>query len=151
MIGIGVVAILALAGCSQGASETAISTSAAPVLDCPGARAAMDDYSTALRYLATSIEAGDAMSAVGASDTMTFALDQLEASLPELPESGDSFLDASRAVALQVKESVAQSPEMTGLLGELTSAFADPAFADGGGAIDAYVDDVCPEASPSAS
>lgn len=153
MIGILVAATLGIAGCSQGSTEQAASPSSAPAptLDCPGARTAMDDYSTALSDLATSIEAGDAMSAVAAADAMSYALDQLEASLPDLPASGDSFLSASRAVALTVKESAAQSPEMTGLLGQLTEAFADPAFADGGEAIDVYVDDVCPEASPPAS
>lgn len=145
------VAILGIAGCSQGTSEQAASSSAAPALDCTGARTAMDDYSTALGNLATSIEAGDAMSAVAAADAMSYALDQLEASLPELPASGDAFLGASRAVALQVKESAAQSPEMSGLLGQLTSAFADPAFADGGEAIDTYVAQECPEPGPSSS
>lgn len=112
---------------------------------------AMDDYSVALRSLAESLESGDAMSAIGAADAMTFALDQLEGSLPGIPPAGDAFLDASRAVALQVKQSVADSPEMSGLVGELTQSFADPAFAEGGEAIDAYADQVCPEASPSAS
>lgn len=149
-IGILLAATLGIAGCSQGSTEQAAS-SGAPVLDCALAQTAMDDYSIALRDLATSIEAGDAMSAVAAADAMSYALDQLEASLPEMPASGDAFLDASRAVALQVKESAAQSPEMTGLLGELTTAFADPAFADGGEAIDTYVSEVCPEASPSGS
>ena len=112
---------------------------------------AMDDYSVALRSLAESLEAGDAMSAIGAADAMSFALDQLEAALPSIPPDGDAFLDASRAVSLQVKQSAADSPGMEGLLGELTQSFADPAFAEGGEAIDAYADEVCPEATPSSS
>lgn len=112
---------------------------------------AMDDYSVALRSLAESIESGDAMSAIGAADAMSFALDQLEGALPGIPPGGDAFLDASRAVALQVKQSAADSPGMEGLLGELTQSFADPAFAEGGEAIDSYADQVCPEASPSSS
>ncbi|MFM1966227.1 MAG: hypothetical protein RL134_1952 [Actinomycetota bacterium] len=149
---IGVSAMLAITGCSQGASDaTAPSSSApsasAPVLDCAAARLAMDDYSVALTDLATSIEAGDAMSAVAAADAISYSLDQLQASLPEMPAEGDAFVTASRAVALKVKESAAASPQMTGLLAELTSAFADPAFAQSGEAIDAYVGQACPEAS----
>lgn len=87
------------------------------------------------------------MSAIGAADTMSFALDQLESALPGMPAAGDSFLDASRAVAVQVKQAAAESPAMDGLIGELAQSFADPAFAGGGDAIDAYVDEVCPEAS----
>jgi len=71
------------------------------------------------------------------------------AALPGIPAAGQGFLGASRAVALQVKQSAADSPQMTGLLGELTTAFSDPAFADGGDAIDAYADQVCPEPSSS--
>lgn len=112
---------------------------------------AMDDYSVALKSLAESLQSGDAMSAVGAADAMSFALDQLEGALPGIPPGGDAFLDASRAVALQVKQSAAESPAMEGLLGEVTQSFADPAFAEGGDAIDAHADEVCPEASPSAS
>ena len=86
----------------------------------------MDDYSVALRSLAESLESGDSMSAIGAADAMSFALDQLEGALPGIPPGGDAFLDASRAVALQVKQSAADSPGMEGLLGELTQSFADP-------------------------
>lgn len=109
----------------------------------------MDDYSVALSDLATSLEAGDAMSAVAAADAMSYALDQLEGALPGIPAPGQGFLEASRAVALKVKQSAADSPEMSGLLGELTADFSDPAFAQGGDAIDAYADQACPE--PSAS
>ena len=115
------------------------------------ARTAMDDYSVALTDLATSLEAGDAMSAVAAADAMSYSLDQIEGALPGIPAPGQGFLVASRAVALQVKQSAADSPAMTGLLGELTSAFSDPAFAEGGDAIDAYADQVCPEPSSSAT
>ena len=111
----------------------------------------MDDYSVALSDLATSIEAGDAMSAVAAADAMSYSLDQLESALPGIPEAGQGFLAASRAVAIQVKQSAADSPQMTGLLGELTSAFSDPAFAEGGAAIDEYADQVCPSMSPAPS
>ena len=148
---VGVAAILALTGCSQGASDATTPSSSAPVLDCAAASLAMEDYSVALADLATSIEAGDAMSAVAAADAISYSLDQLEASLPDMPVEGDAFLSASRAVALKVKESAAASPEMTGLLGELTAAFADPAFAQGGEAIDGYVAQVCPEVSSEAS
>lgn len=144
------VAVVALAGCSSSV-ESSPPASPSPTLNCAVARMAMDDYSVALRSLAESIESGDTMSAIGAADAMSFALDQLEGALPGIPSGGDAFLDASRAVALQVKQSAADSPGMEGLLGELTQSFADPAFAEGGDAIDAYADEVCPEASPSAS
>ena len=111
----------------------------------------MQDYSTSLTNLASSLQAGDAMSAVAAADGMSYALDQLQRALPGMPAAGDDFLDASRAVALQVKQSVADSPAMDGLVAELTQSFADPAFANGGDAIDDYTDEVCPQASPSAS
>jgi hypothetical protein len=111
----------------------------------------MDDYSVALTDLATSLEASDAMSAIAAADAMSYSLDQLEAALPDIPQAGEAFLSASRGVSLQVKQSAADSPEMTGLLGELTAVFGDPAFAEGGAAIDEYVVQVCPQASPSAS
>ena len=143
-------AVIALAGCSS-STESAPPASPSPTLNCAVARMAMDDYSVALRSLAESLESGDSMSAIGAADAMSFALDQLEGALPGIPPGGDAFLDASRAVALQVKQSAADSPGMEGLLGELTQSFADPAFADGGEAIDAYADEVCPEPSPTAS
>ena len=143
-------AVAALAGCSTPV-ESSPSASPSPTLNCAVARMAMDDYSVALRSLAESLQSGDAMTAVGAADAMSFALDQLEGALPGIPPGGDAFLDASRAVALQVKQSAADSPGMEGLLGELTQSFADPAFADGGEAIDAYADEVCPEPSPTAS
>ena len=146
-----IVAVLLLAGCSQSSGGASSSSPAAPVLDCAAAQLAMDDYSVALTDLATSLEASDAMSAVAAADAMSYSLDQLEAALPDIPEAGEPFLAASRSVALKVKQSAADSPEMTGLLGELTAVFGDPAFAQGGEAIDAYVDQVCPQASPSAS
>lgn len=107
----------------------------------------MGDYSIALTDLATSLEAGDAMSAVAAADAMSYALDQLEQALPGIPAGGDAFLGASRAVALKVKQSAADSADMAGLVGELTQAFSDPAFAEGGDAIDAYADEICPESS----
>lgn len=141
-------AVLLLSACGQ-AGSTVADTSSAPVLDCGLARMAMDDYSIALRELAVSLQAGDAMSAIGAADTMSFALDQLEVALPGIPASGGAFLDASRGVALQVKQSAAESPAMEGLLDELTESFADPAFAEGGDAIEAYADQVCPAASES--
>ncbi len=140
-------ASIALVGCSQSSGEA----SPSPAIDCALAQTAMDDYSVALSDLATSLEAGDSMSAVAAADAMSYALDQLETSLPGIPEAGQGFLSASRAVALKVKQSAADSPQMTGLLGELTGAFADPAFADGGAAIDEYADRVCPKASSSPS
>ena len=143
-------AVAALAGCSSSV-ESSPPASPSPTLNCAVARMAMDDYSVALRSLAESLQSGDAMSAVGAADAMSFALDQLEGALPGIPPGGDAFLDASRAVALEVKQSAADSPGMEGLLGELTQSFADPAFADGGEAIDAYADEVCPEPSPTAS
>ena len=143
-------AVAALAGCSSSV-ESSPPASPSPTLNCAVARMAMDDYSVALRSLAESLESGDAMSAIGAADAMSFALDQLEGALPGIPPGGDAFLDASRAVALEVKQSAADSPGMEGLLGELTQSFADPAFADGGEAIDAYADEVCPEPSPTAS
>ena len=143
-------AVIALAGCSTPV-ESSPSASPSPSLNCAVARMAMDDYSVALRSLAESLESGDAMTAIGAADAMSFALDQLEEALPGIPPGGDAFLDASRAVALQVKQSAAESPGMEGLLGELTQSFADPAFAEGGEAIDAYADEVCPEASEEAT
>ncbi|MFZ8909897.1 MAG: hypothetical protein ACO20A_04475 [Candidatus Nanopelagicales bacterium] len=143
-----VVATAALTGCSQTAAEEPPSSSQ-PVLDCVLALTAMDDYSIALGDLATSIQAGDAMSAVAAADAMSYSLDQLESALPGIPAAGQDFLAASREVTLQVKQSAADSPQLTGLLAELTTAFADPAFADGGGAIDEYVVQMCPGASPS--
>jgi hypothetical protein len=146
-----VLAGLLTAGCSASGGDAASTSAPAPALDCAAAQFAMDDYSVALADLATSLEAGDAMSAVAAADAMSYSLDQLEVSLPGIPQEGQAFLTASRAVALQVKQSAADSPEMTGLLGELTAAFGDPAFAEGGAAIDAFVDQVCPGASPSAS
>ena len=146
-----IVAGLVLSACSQSSDGASSSSPAAPVLDCAAAQLAMDDYSVALSDLATSLEAGDAMSAVAAADAMSYALDQLEAALPDIPPAGEAFLSASRGVALQVKQSAADSPEMTGLLGELTAVFGDPAFAEGGSAIDEYVVQVCPQASPSAS
>lgn len=112
---------------------------------------AMDDYSVALQSLAESLQSGDAMSAIGAADAMSFALDQLEGALPGIPPAGDAFFDATRAVTLKVKASAAESSEMTGLVGELTQSFADPAFAEGGEAIDAYADEVCPEPNSSES
>lgn len=133
-----------------GCSSPAAAPEPSATTDCGLARVAMDDYSTALTDLATSLEAGDAMSAVAAADGMSYALDQLETALPELPATGDAFLGASRQVALQVKQAVADSPDMPGLVGELTQAFADPAFAEGGDAIDAYVDGVCPQPTESA-
>lgn len=147
------VALLSLipaTGCTSTQQSTDASTPT-PSVDCTLARTAMDDYSIALTDLATSLEAGDAMSAVAAADAMSYALDQLETALPGIPPGGDAFLEASRAVALKVKTSAAASSEMTGLVGELTQSFADPAFAEGGDTIDAYADEVCPEASPSAS
>ena len=146
----GSMAVIGLAGCSSSV-ESSPSASPSPTLNCAVARMAMDDYSVALRSLAESLESGDAMSAIGAADAMSFALDQLQGALPGIPPGGDAFLDASRAVAVKVKQSAADSPGMEGLLGELTQSFADPAFAQGGEAIDAYADEVCPEASPSAS
>ena len=146
-----IVAALLLAGCSQTSDGASSSSPAAPVLDCAAAQLAMDDYSVALSDLATSLEAGDAMSAVAAADAMSYSLDQLEAALPDIPQAGEAFLSASRGVAVKVKQSAADSPEMTGLLGELTAVFGDPAFAEGGAAIDEYVVQVCPQASPSAS
>lgn len=143
----GALAALALAGCSS--SGGASPASSALVLDCTLAQTAMDDYSVALTDLATSLEAGDAMSAIAAADAMSYSLDQLESSLPGIPAAGQGFLAASRAVAVQVKQSAADSPQMTGLLAELTAAFSDPAFAEGGAAIDEYADQMCPRASPS--
>jgi len=143
------VVAVALAGCSTPVESTSVS--AAPTVDCTLARTAMDDYSVALTDLATSLEAGDSMSAVAAADAMSYALDQLEGALPGIPAPGRGFLDASRAVALKVKQSAADSPAMSGLLGELTRSFEDPAFAEGGEAIDAYADEVCPEPSVSPS
>jgi hypothetical protein len=140
------VAAVVLAGCSSSAEPTAESSSTGP--DCVLAVTAMDDYSIALADLATSIQAGDAMSAVAAADAMSYSLDQLESALPGMPAAGQDFLAASRAVALQVKQSAADSPQLTGLLDELTTAFADPTFAEGGGAIDEYVVQVCPGSSP---
>jgi hypothetical protein len=116
-------------------------------VDCTAAQAAMEDYSVALGDLATSLEVGDAMSAVAGADAMSYALDQLEASLPGIPPAGQDFLTASRDVVLRVKQSAADSPQMPGLLGELTAAFADPAFAECGAAIDGYVAQVCPSES----
>ena len=136
---------------ATGCSSTTAAPESSPTADCAMVRMAMDDYSVALTDLAASLEAGDAMSAVGAADAMTFALDQLEAALPGIPAPGQGFLASSRAVAMQVKQSAAESPAMTGLLGELTTTFSDPAFAEGGDAIDAYADQVCPEPSPSES
>ena len=146
-----IVAGLLLSACSQASDGAPSSSPAAPVLDCAAAQLAMDDYSVALSDLATSLEAGDAMSAVAAADAMSYSLDQLEAGLPDIPQAGEAFLSASRGVAVQVKQSAADSPEMTGLLGELTAVFGDSAFAEGGAAIDEYVVQVCPQASPSAS
>lgn len=147
--------LLALAGCSSsggsGATEGATSPSNAPTVDCALAQTAMDDYSVALTDLATSLEAGDAMSAIAAADAMSYALDQLESALPDVPAAGQGFLAASRAVALRVKQSAADSPQMPGLLAELTSSFSDPAFAEGGVAIDEYAGQVCPSASPAPS
>lgn len=143
-------AIVTLAGCGEAAGEAAPSSSV-PILDCALALTAMDDYSIALGDLATSIQAGDAMSAVAAADAMSYSLDQLESALPEVPAGGQEFLAASRAVALQVKQTAADSPQLTGLLADLTAAFADPAFAEGGGAIDEYVVQLCPAASPAPS
>lgn len=146
-------AIVAVAGavllsaCGTSTDPAASSSDAEPTLDCVRAQVAMDDYSAALNDLAASLEAGDAMSAIGAADAMSFSLDQLEGSLPGIPAAGQEFLAASRGVALRVKQSAADSPQLTGLLGELTSAFADPAFAEGGGAIDEYADRMCPSAS----
>lgn len=140
------VAAVVLAGCSSSAEPTAESSTGP---DCVLAVTAMDDYSIALADLATSIQAGDAMSAVAAADAMSYSLDQLESALPGMPVAGQDFLAASRAVALQVKQSAADSPQLTGLLDELTTAFADPTFAEGGGAIDEYVVQVCPGSSPS--
>ena len=137
--------LLTMTGCSSPAAAPEPSATT----DCGLARVAMDDYSTALTDLATSLEAGDAMSAVAAADAMSYALDQLETALPELPATGEAFLGASRSVALQVKQAAADSPDMPGLVGELTQAFADPAFAEGGDAIDAYVDQECPGTSDS--
>jgi hypothetical protein len=134
---------LAISGCS--APDAA--PDASPGIDCASAATAMDDYSTSLADLATSLEAGDSMSAVAAADGMSYALDQLETALPAMPEAGDAFLDASRGVALQVKQSVADSPSMTGLLAQLTQSFSDPAFAQGGDAIDTYVAQECPQAT----
>lgn len=141
-------ATVVITGCSQTTAE-APPTSSGPVLDCVLALTAMDDYSIALGDLATSIQASDAMSAVAAADAMSYSLDQLESALPGMPAAGQDFVAASREVTLQVKQSAADSPRLTGLLADLTTAFADPAFADGGGAIDEYVVQVCPDASPS--
>jgi hypothetical protein len=146
---------MSLAACSQ-APEAAPSSSGP---DCTLARTAMDDYGVALTDLATSLAAGDPMSAVAAADGMSYALDQLEQALPAIPADGQAFLTASRAVALQVKQAAADSSEtpdgggiagpsgMTGLIDELTATFAEPAFAEGGAAIDAYADQLCPEAT----
>ena len=141
-------AALVLSACGQAGGADADATSA-PTLDCTLARTAMDDYSIALTDLATSLEAGDPMSAVAAADAISYALDQLESALPSIPAEGQAFLAGSREVALSVKQSVAESPQMTGLLGELTSAFADPAFAAGGEAIDGYVNQQGPAPSES--
>lgn len=146
----GLIAAAALAGCSQAPGEATVSSSAS-ALDCALTQTAMDDYSVALADLATSVEAGDAMSAIAAADAMSYALDQLESSLPGIPAAGQGFLAASRAVAVQVKQSAADSPQMTGLLAELTNAFSDPAFAEGGSAVDQYAAQMCPSASPSSS
>jgi hypothetical protein len=146
---VGTAAGLALVGC--GSSGEAAPPSTAPAVDCAKTRTAMEGYSEALAELAASLGAGDAMSAVAAADAISFSMFELEAALPGMPAEGQAFLASSREVAVQVKESVAQSPQMTGLLAELTTAFADPAFAEGGEAIDAYADEVCPEASPSAN
>lgn len=137
---------MVLAGCSSSAEPTAASSNSGP--DCATTRAAMEGYSVALAELATSLEAGDAMSAVAAADAISYALEELEVALPGIPPEGRAFLAGSREVAVTVKQSAAQSPQMTGLIDQLTSAFADPAFAEGGQAIDAYADLVCPEASP---
>ena len=149
-LSVAVAGALALAGCSTPV-ESNPSTSSGPTIDCTLARTAMDDYSVALSDLATSLEAGDAMSAVAAADAMSYSLDQLEGALPGIPSPGRAFLDASRAVALKVKQSAADSPAMSGLLGELTADFSDPAFAEGGDAIDAYADQACPEPSGTSS
>lgn len=128
-----------VAGCgSAGDSQDAGAS-----IDCAAAGAAMADYSSALSDLAVSIESGDALSAVGAADSMSFALDRLEGALPEIPAAGDTFLDASRAVTREVKQSAAQSPSMDGLLATLSDTFATPGFAEGGEAIDAYVTQAC--------
>ena len=132
-----------MSGCSASPGDATVSSS----VDCALAQTARDDYSVALADLATSLEAGDAMSAVAAADAMSYALDQLESSLPGIPDAGQDFLSASRAVAVQVKQSAADSPPLAGLLAELTSAFADPVFAEGGAAIDEYADGVCPAPS----
>lgn len=143
-----VVATVMLSGCSSSEEPIAAESSAGP--DCVLALTAMDDYSVALGALATSVQSGDAMSAVAAANAMSYSLDQLESALPDIPAAGQDFLAASREVTLQVKQSAADSPQLTGLLADLTTAFADPAFADGGGAIDEYVVQVCPSPSPTA-
>jgi len=139
---------IVLAACTS-TPDAAPASSSGP--DCTLARTAMDDYSVALQDLATSMEAGDAMSAIAAADGMSYALDQLQEALPGMPAEGATFVAASRAVAVKVKQAAADSPAMSGLLADLTSDFADPAFEQGGAAIDAYVDQACPPASPSAS
>jgi len=138
---------LLLGACGTSAGDTTSSSAPEPTLDCVRVQVAMDDYATALADLAASLQAGDAMSAIGAADAMSFSLDQLEGSLPGIPAAGQNFLDASRAVALRVKQSAAESPQLTGLLGDLTAAFADPAFAEGGEAMDEYAKRACPNAS----
>ena len=146
---VGVTAMIGLAGCSSSSSPDSSADQGEAAVDCTAAQAAMDDYSVALGDLATSLEAGDSMSAIAAADAMSYALDQLESSLPGIPAAGQEFLTSSRSVVLRVKQSAADSPQMPGLLGELTAAFADPAFAEGGAAIDGYVAQVCPSESPS--
>jgi hypothetical protein len=110
----------------------------------------MEDYSVALVDLAMSLEAGDAMSAVAAADALSYAMDQLEQSLPGMPTEGKTFIEASRGIARDVKQSVADSPQMSGLLEQLTESFGKPAFVVGGDAIDDFSDEQCPEVGPSA-
>ena len=146
---------LGMTACSGAdAASTGPTSSAGPqvvTVDCSLALTAMGDYGTAVVDLAKSVQANDSMSAVAAADAMVYAIDQLTPVINAAGTSAQEFAARARSVAFFVKSAAADGTTMQEALPEITEAFNDPAFDDGGEALQDYVDRGCAIPAPSAS
>ena len=141
-----------LTACSGGGtsdpSTVPASPSASASVDCALARTAIDDYRTAVADLATSVQANDSMSSVAAADAMLYALDQLMPVVQAAGDSGLAFASQAWAAASLVKTTAANGTPLEQTIPRLTEAFQDQGYRSGADAVEAYVADGCPTASP---
>lgn len=141
-----------LAACSSGGtadpSTAPASPSASATVDCALAKTAIDDYRTAVADLATSVQAKDSMASVAAADAMLYALDQLMPVVQATGDSGLAFASQAWAAASLVKTTAANGTPLQETIPRLTEVFQDEGYRSGADAIEAYVADGCPTASP---